>query len=71
MKIKSLGLKVSLIVAFMIAITVGTIVYIVSIQSGNLVSGLSKSKAVASNLALSKELNRLQDEALVHSKAIF
>ena len=70
MKIKNLGLKVSLIVALMIAAIIMIIVYIVSVQSDALVADLAAKEAKASNIALVKEVQSLQTEAFMHAKII-
>ena len=70
MKIKSLGLKVSLIVAFMIAVTIGIIVWIVSVQSDDLVSRLSEKSAEAANTTLAKEMESLQAEISTRARII-
>jgi len=70
MKIKSLGLKVSLIVALMIAAIIGIIVYIVSVQSDNLVTTLCAENAKISNIAFAKEMQNLQNDALTRAKII-
>jgi len=63
MKIKSLGLKVSLIVSVMIALIVILIVIIVSMQSTTLVDKLVAREARSANGALAKELDTLQKGA--------
>ena len=70
MKIKSLGLKVSLIVAIMLALTVGVIVYTVSVQSNDLVIDLSSKQVSSANNAFAKELQRLQNDAFSRATAI-
>ena len=70
MKIRSLGLKVSLIVAIMLALTVGVIVYIVSIQSNDLVIELSSKQVGAANTAFAQEMQRLQNDAFARATAI-
>jgi len=63
MKIKSLGLKISLIVAMMIALIIVTIVYIVSTQSDALVMGINAERAKAANKSFSVEVETLLEEA--------
>jgi methyl-accepting chemotaxis protein len=64
MKIKSLGLKVSLIVAVMIVIIITIIVIIVSQRSNALVIGLTESEALSANTALAKYIDNLERDAL-------
>ena len=70
MKIKSVGLKVSLIVALMITVIISIIFYIVSVQSDKLVEYLASNEATASNITFAKELQRLQNEALTRAEII-
>ena len=70
MKIKSLGLKVSLIVALMFAAIVVIIVYFVTVRSLYLVEKLAANEAAASNVTLAKELQRLETEALTQAEII-
>ena len=56
--------------AIMIAVIIVTIVYIVSIQSSALVSGLVSSEAKAANAALAKELELLKKEAFASVEII-
>jgi len=63
MKIKSLGLKTSLIVAVMIAATVVAIVYIVSTQSDALVTEITAVSAKSANKAFVTEVETLLEEA--------
>ena len=63
MKIKSLGLKLSLIVALTIVVIIVVNFYIVSVQSNRLISDLSKKEAEAANTLFAKEVQRLQNEA--------
>ena len=70
MKIKSLGLKVSLIVALAIAVIVVIIIYIVSVQSNGLVARLAANEAKASNTAFALEIRSLQDEAFSRARII-
>jgi len=65
MKIKSLGLKISLIVALMIALIIVTIVFIVSTQSEALMTELALNQAKAANVTVVKELESLQHDAEV------
>jgi len=70
MKIKSLGLKISLIVAFMIAMIIVTIVFIVSAQSEALMTELTLNQVKAANVTVAKELKALQHEAEVSAGII-
>ena len=70
MKIKSLGLKISLIVAVMIALIIVTIVLIVSAQSGALLSELTSNQAKSANITFAKELQGLQHEAQTYAGVI-
>ena len=70
MRIRSLGLKISLIVAIMITIIISIIVYIVKEQSTRLVVDLAADEAAAANSSLANELARLQEEALLRSEFI-
>ena len=70
MKIKSVGMKVSLTVVFMIAVTITIITYIVSIQSSDLVSKLSAAEAAAANRMFATEIQRLQSEARLRAEII-
>jgi len=63
MKIKSLGLKISLIVAFVITVLVVINVYSVSARSDALVTYLVTKQAEAANRAFAQELNNLQEAA--------
>ncbi|MDR2572667.1 MAG: hypothetical protein LBD23_20565, partial [Oscillospiraceae bacterium] len=70
MKIKSLGLKVSLIVVVIIAaiITINTIV--VSTQSTDMMLMLTERESAAANASLNTEVQRLQDEAQARARII-
>ncbi|MCL1848300.1 MAG: cache domain-containing protein, partial [Clostridiales bacterium] len=70
MKIKSLGFKVSLIVAVLIVAIIAVVAYIVSVQSDDLVLSLAMKEARASNLALAKELQSLQRDAQARADSI-
>ncbi|MDR0490105.1 MAG: methyl-accepting chemotaxis protein [Oscillospiraceae bacterium] len=70
MKIKNLGLKVSLIIGLMIVAIIGVMVYIVSVQSSKLVSMLTAKEAVASNVSFAKELRGLQNDAFTRATII-
>ena len=70
MKIKSLGLKVSLIVAIMLAITIAAIIYIVSSQSNVLVQQLASHEAKAANSTFAQELQNLQNDAKTRADLI-
>jgi len=70
MKKQSLGLKVSVIVAFMIALIIIFIVLIVSLQSSQLISEITAREADTANTFLAKELQNLQDEAMNYARII-
>ena len=70
MKIKSLGLKVSLIVALMIAVIIVIIVFIVSTQSLAMILDLSANEAKGANTTFVKEMENLQDTALTRARII-
>jgi len=70
MKIKSLGLKVSLIVAVMIAVILVVIILIVSTQSDALVTEMISQQAVSANGAFSQELANLESDALLRASII-
>jgi len=70
MKIKSLGLKVSLIVAIMIAAIVVIIYFTVSSQSNDLIMELTKSEASAANSAFAKEFETLEMNAVKTARII-
>jgi len=63
MKIKSLGLKVSLIVAVMMAALIAVIVYIVSIQTNDLVMELVAREAEAANVSFVKQVEGFVSDA--------
>ena len=70
MSIKSLGMKVSLIVTLMIAVIICIIVYIVSVQSDQLVEKIAAKEVAADNVTFVKELERLKQEALTSAELI-
>ena len=70
MLIKNLGLKVSLIVALMIAIIISITFIAVSTQSHNLIMDLVAKEAAASNVSFVKEMERLQEDALQRARII-
>ena len=70
MKIKNLGLKVSLIVAIMIAVIISVIVYIMSVQSTALVLTLAQNEALSANNSFAKELQRLQNDVFERARVI-
>ena len=63
MKIKSLGLKISIIVAVIIAIIICIIFLIVSMQSTTLIKDLTSKEATAANVSFSKQLENLAKDA--------
>ena len=63
MKIKSLGLKISIIVAVMIAAIICIIFFIVSVQSTALIMDLTAKEASAANISFSKQIESLAKEA--------
>ena len=70
MKIKSLGLKISIIVAVLIAIIVAAVLYVVVTRSEALVSDLTGKAAKAANLAFASQVQALEDEALTFANFI-
>ena len=70
MKIRNLGLKVSLIVALMFAMIISIIVYIMSVQSSALVMALVENEAAAANNSFAKELQRLQNDVLERARIV-
>ena len=64
MRIKSLGLKISLIVALMIAAIIAVVVYVVMARSEALVRSLTEKQSKAANLAFVSQMSSLQDGAL-------
>ena len=64
MKIKSLGLKISLLVFLFIAIIVVILVYEVSTQTDALVEDLVSTQAATTNNILSQTIENLKAEAL-------
>ena len=63
MRIKSLGIKVSLIVAIMIVVIVVVNTFIVSSRSNTLIMDLTEREAASANNAFHKEIQNLQNEA--------
>ena len=63
MKIRSLGLKISLIVALMIAVIIVAVVYVVISRTEELVTTITKVEADATNRAFANQMNKLVDEA--------
>ena len=63
MKIKSLGLKISLIVALMIVVIISIIFLIVSRQSTALITDLTAREALDANVSFAKQLESLTQEA--------
>jgi len=70
MRIKSLGLKVSLIVAMMVAAIIVIIVLIVSAQSTAVILDLTEKEAAAANVSFSKQMEGLKNEAATTAKII-
>ena len=70
MKIKNLGLKVSLIVAMMIAVIICITFYAVSEQSSNMIIDLTAKEAESYNIAFAKEMEKLQQDALLRARII-
>ena len=70
MKIKSLGIKTSLVVALVIVALVVIIFLVISSRSSALVKSLVEKEAKSSNIALVREVQNLQDEALSRAKLI-
>jgi methyl-accepting chemotaxis protein len=70
MRIKSLGLKISLIVSLIIAAMVLLIVFIVTTRVESLVEDLTWKEAKAANHAFEKSLQGLQEDARVRAEMI-
>ena len=70
MKIKNLGLKVSLIVAMMIAIIICITLFAVSGQSNILIMELTAQEAASANASFAKELEKLQQDAIQRARII-
>jgi len=69
-KIRSLGLKISLVVTILIAVIIVLVVWIVSIQSDTLISDLTKAEAKTANQTLFKAVADLRDSAALRSELI-
>ena len=70
MKINSLGLKISLLTTLMIAVIIGTIIWLVNLRSDIMLSELSVREAKAANIALAKTLQECQEDALIRAVMI-
>lgn len=70
MKIKSLGLKISLLVALIIAVIIGGCFGFLTISLNTLIRNLAGQEAQAANVALGKALADYQDAALTRSTLI-
>ena len=70
MKIRSLGLKISLVVTILIAVIIVLVVWIVSIQSDRLISDLTEAEARTANQALVKAIDDLRDSAALRAELI-
>jgi len=70
MRIKNLGLKVSLIVALMITVIICITYFAVSNQSNDLIMDLVAKEAEASNISFAKEMEKLQLDALTRARII-
>jgi len=70
MKIKSLGLKVSLIVAVMITVIICITFFAVSKQSNSLILELTAKEAESYNITFAREMEKLQHDALMRAKII-
>ena len=70
MRIKSLGLKVSLIVAVMIAIIICITFFAVSKQSNSLIMELTAKEAESNNITFAREIEKLQHDALLRARII-
>ena len=68
--IKSLGLKISLLVALMIIIIIGAILYIINAKTTAMVDELTSSDAKAANHALEYAMQEYQDNALACAEMI-
>ena len=70
LKLNSLGVKVSLIVAAAFAAIITVIVLIVSAQSMNMITELAQKEAKSANVMFAKQVQLLQDEALSTARII-
>ena len=70
MKIKSLGLKISLIVTLVIAVIIVLIVFIVNSQTGVLVAELTQKNAETANHSFTKTIGDHKAEALLRADMI-
>ncbi|MCL2111589.1 MAG: methyl-accepting chemotaxis protein [Clostridiales bacterium] len=70
MKIRKLGLKVSLIVTLMIVVIIALTMWFVTISTDDLVTELAAKEAEAANIALQKTIQDLQDEAFARANMI-
>ena len=70
MKTLGLGIKVSLIVAIMIALIIATNIVVVNMKSSDVVAQLAAEEAKLANRAFSAEVQNLKDEALSHARII-
>jgi len=70
MKIRQLGTKVSLIVTLMIVAIIGLTIWIVMVQTDNLVAEFASNEAEAANISLSETLSSMQGEAQERAKLI-
>jgi len=70
MRIKSLGLKVSLIVAIMIAILIVIIMFIMSTLSTNLILNLTEREASTANVSFIRQLEGLKEKAATTARII-
>ena len=70
MKIKSLGLKISLIVALVVVVIIGLTFWVASSETDKLLYELTISEAKSANKALSKALEENQNEAHIRAMLI-
>ena len=70
MKIKSLGLKISIVVSLLIVVTVGIIYFIISAETDSLINELTGQEAMHANIALSKALDEHRREVYIRAMLV-
>jgi|GEM_PF-1934772 len=70
MKVKNLGLKISIIVAVIITLILTSVIWLVSTQSENLINNMTEREAALANATFAEEINGLLHETLVIAKII-
>ncbi|MCL1975136.1 MAG: methyl-accepting chemotaxis protein [Firmicutes bacterium] len=70
MKIKSLGMKISLIVTLLIVVIIGIIYWIVMAETKSLINELTTAEAEAANISFARALEEQQDDAYIRASII-